>query len=122
MKRYDIPLYRGKFIVILTNSMDKLKGTLGDDYISGELFAHALYVGYKGYQSFVTVFNFDNENMHINHGLITHEVIHCLSYILDSRGIKADLNNDEPVAYLSEWLTNRIYEFIHEKGFKVRYE
>lgn len=42
-------------------------------------------------------------------GVIAHEAFHLTCHVFDERGIKPDLDNDEPQAYLLEWVVDRIY-------------
>jgi len=35
---------------------------------------------------------------------LVHECVHAANYTLESRGVKSDFNNDEPQAYLVEWI------------------
>ena len=41
-------------------------------------------------------------------GAIVHEICHTAIYILNDRGVKLDPNNDEPITYLVEHITNKI--------------
>ena len=41
---------------------------------------------------------------------IAHESLHLTSFLFLRKGIKPDLNNDEPQAYLLGWLVGEIYK------------
>jgi hypothetical protein len=43
-------------------------------------------------------------------GALVHECIHAASYTLIDRGIKIDPRNDEPLAYLSQWVFRKCYD------------
>lgn len=43
-------------------------------------------------------------------GIICHEAVHFANHIMDLAGIKMDGDNDEPQAYLVEWVVDRIWE------------
>lgn len=47
-------------------------------------------------------------------GVLVHECIHAANYCLSDRGIKADAVNDEPTAYLAQWLFDKFKR--HMKG------
>jgi len=44
---------------------------------------------------------------------ITHEVVHIKNQIYLDCGVELDRLNDEPEAYLSGWLFDQIYNFLH---------
>ncbi len=41
--------------------------------------------------------------------VLAHELIHVISALLETRGIKFDPDNDEPIAYLMTWLFRAFY-------------
>lgn len=43
-------------------------------------------------------------------GLLAHEIFHLVSLLYERIGSKFYVDDDEPVAYLIEFLTNRIYK------------
>lgn len=49
-------------------------------------------------------------------GVLVHECIHAANYCLSDRGIKSDAVNDEPTAYLAQWIFDKCKK--HMKGFK----
>ena len=46
------------------------------------------------------------------HSSIAHEVVHIVNAIYDDRGMKLDVHEDEPQAYLTGWITAQIYKAI----------
>ncbi len=50
---------------------------------------------------------------HIPHGVIAHEIFHATTFIMDRIGTKLKLMvSDEPYAYLLNYLTDEIYNFL----------
>lgn len=47
-----------------------------------------------------------------NLAVIVHEVVHIVNFIFKSCGVKLDIDNDEPQAYLTSWLFNEISELL----------
>ncbi len=43
---------------------------------------------------------------------VGHEIVHTVNAIFKSRGIKLDVDNDEPQAYLTGWMTGVVYQTI----------
>lgn len=42
---------------------------------------------------------------------LVHECVHAAHVLMRHRGIKQDLNNDEPEAYLTEWIFQRCMDY-----------
>mgnify|MGYP001774080096 CR=1 FL=1 len=107
VKEYDIPIYRGIFVVIITNNVDELREYIPE--FDGELYAHSWLHAYNDKQGFLCVLNFEARRA-VTHGTIAHEATHIAHMILEQRGVLPDFINDEPVAYLVELLTDTIYK------------
>lgn len=118
VKYKKVPLYHGYFVMIFTNSLKK-----SEKYLEGfdvqEPFADAYHHMFRGKHAFIIVINFDYDGRGITHGVIAHEVTHMVDMILGDRGVIADFVNDEAAAYLSEWITDQAYRFIHDLKFKI---
>ena len=115
-KLLKIPIYDKSVRIVITNDEEKASDNL---HINNGLFAHA--IEWKGEGSdygLWIVFNFE-ANKKISYGVIAHEVFHITNYILDFIGVVPDFKNDEQQAYLIEWLTNKVIEFIKRKGFDI---
>lgn len=115
----SIPLYGGKLVVILTNSTEQLQKYIPSCHDESP-YAHAYYINWKGHQGFTVVLNFDRENVKITHGAITHEAFHIMRFIARERGFDADFDKDEePCAYLIDWVTDEIYKTMKKYNKKV---
>jgi len=117
-----LPIYRGHFVTIITNDFDKIKKI--DPEFRGDqstLYAHSIHMpwGKNKRDGYVIVLNFDNPSRPLYPGTIAHETVHIANMVAGSRGVIADFENDEPIAYLVEWLTDQVHYFINKKGFKV---
>ena len=84
-----------------------------------EIYAHSWFESYKGREGFIMILNFENDFRKITHGVIVHEAIHISNYIALERDIDPDFENDEPIAYLAEWITDEVYKFIKKSNFKI---
>jgi len=111
----DIPLYRGKLIIILTNDMDELQEKI-PNFSAPEIYGHSIMTNWNGHQGFCVILNFDNQFQNITHGAIAHEALHISSMICQGRGINADFYNDEPQAYLCGWIVDVIYSFLSKEN------
>jgi hypothetical protein len=118
IKEKEIPLYRGKLVIVLTNSVSEVK-KINPTYSHDFVYASTFFGNWKGMQGFFVIFNFDHKNYAVYNGTITHEALHCANFIGEARGIVNDGVNDEPFAYLAEWITDEIYKFINKYNVKV---
>lgn len=117
LKSLQVPIYRGKLIILISNSLEKINKYLPDFDVT-EIYAHATLGDYLSEHGYFIILNFNNKNRKITDGVITHEAFHISNYLLLDRGVKADFINDEAQAYLMEWITDQIYKFINKKGLK----
>lgn len=118
-KVLNIPIYKGKFIVILGNDKRKIKKVY-PNFNRETVYATTFYDRYKNDEGYYVVLNFDNKYNKITHGVIAHEALHCVNMLAEYRGFVPDFQNDEPLTYLLEWFVNEIHKFVKEKGFKVK--
>ena len=116
-KTIGVPLYRGNLMIILTNDKKHLQKYLPEFRNIG-IYAHTWCCNINKIESFVIVLNFDNSFRKIHNGSIAHEALHAANFIAKDRGIESDLENDEPIAYLTEWIVDEIYEFVNEHGMR----
>ncbi len=118
-KLLQVPLYKAKFLMILSNSSDLIQKEIGDTNIKHEPFCHTLLRGYKGWTTVAVVINFNNKKGKVTMGAIAHECTHASHFILAEREIQADYNNDEPEAYLTTWFGDELHKFMVSKGFDI---
>jgi hypothetical protein len=123
MKKYlhkkviDVPIYRGKLVIVFTNDNKKLK-KLGVK-IGEKIYATTTTGWYKKTQAYFLILNFKHFFRKIYPGVITHESLHTTNAIAQYCGIVPDVNNDEAMAYIAEWITDQVYKFMNKKGFKI---
>ena len=120
-KLSNVPIYKGKLLIIFSNDIHRANKRLNKFFSEDEeeIFAHAGRSGLNGYKTYVVIINFHSRLGEITHGIITHESIHAANFILDDCDVVPDYDNDEPLTYLAEWITDKIYDFIKQAGFKV---
>ncbi len=118
-KQVQVPIYKGKLLIVLTNDTEGLNRKMGFNY-SGDTFAFAIRTGYKGYQSYLVALNFDNDFAKITHGIIAHEAVHIANFIQEYVGVVPTFDNDEPSAYLTQWVVDEIYKMMSKYKKKAR--
>lgn len=109
--KFRIPIYHGILRVVLTNDFVESAKKLKIDDEGHDLSRLGAFVtpsvDKNGEDNFTVFFRFD-----VHHDLIAHEVVHLVNEIYISRSMTLDPNNDEPQAYLTGWVTGRIYEVL----------
>lgn len=119
-KEIKIPLYVGKLVIIFTNDEETLKKKYPDVYLENS-YSYAYFDGEKNADKFYIVLNFHHPIKKICHGNISHESLHITNFILNDRGVVSDFENDEPVTYLLDWISNEVYKFARDKKMKIEY-
>lgn len=113
-KATQIPLYPGKLVIILTNSVEKLRTLYPDtppELTQNELFAFAWEGKYKSAAAYFILLNFHDKYAKISNGVIAHEALHITNMIAKRMQIQLDPDNDEPLAYILKWITDQVHAF-----------
>ena len=113
-KIIKIPIYKGQLVFVLTNDNKKINKKVPDFKEKTELYGHALNMMYEKEASYIIVLNSKHTHSRMTVGVMAHEAVHIADFIFTNCGITHDLDNDEPFAYLVEWITNELYEFYKE--------
>jgi len=114
----EIPLYRGKLIVILTDDLERLRQEV-PGFEGENIFAHTVYGNRNGWQGCFIILNFKAELQKVTLGTVAHEALHAAMFICDARGISVTAENDEAAAYLTGWVVDEIHSAIAETEFKI---
>lgn len=110
MKKYSypIPIYFGKFNVLIGEDLtkhfrevDKPFNDITDCYIQNDVLR--IDVGIKSSAS---------------PEMIAHECVHAANMIFEHVGAKIDLDNDEPYAYLVGWLVKQVHNSLDKYNRK----
>lgn len=98
-----IPIYTGYLRVIISDDFEHVCKKYDVDLDAADTGAFVFTEIIKGGHKFSIVLKPNASN-----GYIVHESVHLCSNIYDIHGIKPDIHNDEPQAYLTEWLYEQI--------------
>ena len=112
-KEFNIPLYRGLLIVCFSDDAQECVEEFGNKY-NYEQYAHTWHIDRNGMDAILLLFNPNPKHKPITHGVIAHEAVHGCSFLFEIRGALKDIANDEPEAYLVEWMVDRVYESLKE--------
>lgn len=109
-KRIEIPLYYGTLIIIQVEDWDWVNKRFGFDLSNSYCaMVHRIFTK-KGKREYYAVFNCTSEKS--TPDVIAHEVVHLVNRVFLDTGIKPDLDNDEPQAYLTGWFMEQICNFL----------
>lgn len=134
-KKFQLPLYQGSkrsaLHVIITDEYNwnktckKLRSYSDQELELGqykEMAACAIDLEKNGSMTFFIVLTKDRG---LDFNTLSHEAIHIKNKIWKSRGIKLDVNNDEPEAYFMGWLMEKLSgillnEIVEEEINKIK--
>lgn len=111
-------LYRTTFLFFISddfNSEEYLADTLEGDYANCDALCFTEAAG-QPVQIWLQKYVLDGDDLH---EIVAHEIVHAVNILFDKKGIKHDINNDEPQAYLTGYLTKLIYKAIEEFKSKM---
>lgn len=116
VKTFHVPIYRIDFMLIITNDINRTRKEYED--IFGEYTGNpidALCSWSPEEYIFALIIKKDK----IGHGLIAHEVFHCVHRMMETMGDEFSKESHEPYAYLCGWVTSKIYKTIHKLKFRI---
>ena len=113
-KIIKIPIYKGQLVLVLTNDNKKINKKVPDFKEKTELYGHALNMMYEKEASYIIVLNSKHTHSRMTVGVMAREAVYIADFIFANCGITHDLDNDEPLAYLVQWITDELYEFYKE--------
>ena len=104
-KEIKIPIYNDTLIISQSDSLKEVENkydltdTSGYDAITFKMNG-VIHVAFEG---------------NPKTSIIVHESVHITNYIFELSNIDPDLHNDEPQAYLLQWVFEECFNFIHNK-------
>lgn len=114
-----VPLYRGMFHIVLTDSKEEYDSVYDDDFMDevDYLYGHSMHTGEFGDREgcYVMVLNLWADKR-VTHGIIAHEALHIVNFILSHVGSEFDDDNHEHYTYLLEWVIGVVYGFLVDEG------
>lgn len=103
-----IPLYKITLTIILDDDLkyvQKKYKTVSLDNYGAVTLTHQ-----DHFRHFIVAFT---DKDHLSN--IAHEIVHLKNYIFKTIGARLDFDNDEPEAYLTGYLFDLIYNFLHKE-------
>lgn len=105
--KFYVPIYRANITVYLSDDLSEIAKKFKTPNLSN--FGAVALRNQSHYKKYIVAFTRTND-----YGLIAHEVVHLKNYIFLDVGQELDLKNDEAEAYLTEFLFDKIYEFLNK--------
>ena len=116
---FQVPIYKIKFVVVLSNDTEKLSKLIPEWDKNEDPYAHCMLDRHEEKAAVFVILNFHSEEDKITNGIICHEAIHAAGMILNRAEVISSFDNDEPLCYLAEWISNNIYAFIKKQNMKI---
>ena len=125
-KAIQVPLYNYYFKIIVSDDIEELKKDKDvgnvykkDDMHFAQTIDYSTLINKINQDCIFIVLNPKHPTSKLTHGIIAHECLHCVNMLMDSRGHKADRNNDEPDAYLLAWFVDETYKYLNKLKIKL---
>jgi hypothetical protein len=115
-KSFIIPLYGTKFVVSVAPNTGILKKKVSPSIDIENFNALTTYGSYKGFMAHLVSFNLFDKQFPMTHGLIAHECLHATNNVSKVVDLPTEQNDDEPTAYLTQWMVDRVYQCFKEWG------
>ena len=112
-KIIKVPIYIGDLLMLQTNKFEKVNKSYNSNFTKedNKMYDAVVFKDSKKHiNQYIVVLRKD-----ANYAVIAHETVHLVNVIFKDHGIKLDLDNDEPQAYLTGWLFDQIYNFLNKK-------
>lgn len=112
-KIIKVPIYFGNLVMLQTNKFEKVNKNYNSDFIKedNDIYDAVVFKNTKKHiNQYIVVFR-----KNTNYAVIAHETVHLVNTIFKDHGVELDLDNDEPQAYLTGWIFNKIDKFLNKK-------
>ena len=125
-KVFKVPLYPFWYAIVVTDEVKKLKklpieerdtsdmNTEDSIYATTFRDAHEERPDGRKYHCPHIVLNFRNGYSRMTRGVVAHELVHLRSILFKELGIKVNLKNDEPEAYVMGDITDTVLNYLEE--------
>jgi hypothetical protein len=117
----EIPIYYGRVHILVGHDLAALSRAagVGDQGFNGLSLAQYQAYSFTGEKEttrgYFALFRPD-----ASAGLLAHEAVHLVNKIFADRGVKLDIENDEPQAYLMGWLVNQMNYALTSKSIRAK--
>lgn len=109
-KIIKVPIYNGNLVLIETEDFKPIEKKYN---LSNTSTYNAFVFAKDGKNTIEYIMVFRPET--IDPGVIVHESVHIVNELFYNKGIKPDLLNDEPQAYLLQWVFEQAMKFYIKK-------
>jgi hypothetical protein len=106
--KIDIPIYFGRLKIVIAKDFNEAAKRIGYECNSDlSVYDAFVFPGFtkNGFSIYTAVFKPD-----ASYKSVAHEAVHLVNNVFKDRGIKLDVFNDEPQAYLTGWFTGEIHK------------
>lgn len=121
-KEFELPVYSARVVFIYGNSFEEIAKIAEEDNLDPKDIDTLKKGKYRGYcfdvedddkigksNTYVVILKDKDKYTEINS--ITHEILHAVVFILESRGLKFNKQNEEAYTYLTGYLNSEFFKF-----------
>lgn len=112
--KFNLPIYNANIVYIDTDDNNKLEKEWGielDYKPHATVLIRDIHEGEMFKRTYFIILNTKSQAGNIGMGHLAHESFHLSNMILESKGAIATFDNDEPQAYLLQYLFNKGSKF-----------
>jgi hypothetical protein len=120
--KYKIPIYGGTLVVVIVTTSKEIVDMLKDDTLvdcTGVAYTDEMKTN-SGYHNRYTII-LNEEYGNLNYGVVAHEALHITHMVFENKGIRPSTVNDEPQAYLIEWVVNKVFKSLDKYKIEVNF-
>lgn len=110
-KVIDIPIYNGRLIMLKVYDWGEINKKYG--YNLDDLHKACVFKDFN--DEIVVVFKGE-----ASPSIIAHEAVHIVNHVFKDRGVKLDVENDEPYAYFIGWVVIQTTRFLYKVQSDIR--
>ena len=111
-KVIKIPIYFGNLVMLQTNKFQKVNKSYNSNFTKedNDIYDAVVFKDSKKHINQYVIVVRKNPS----YSVIAHETVHLVNAIFKDHGIELSLDNDEPQAYLTGWLFEKIDEVLNK--------
>lgn len=121
-KLIKVDIYDAKLMLVCTDDVDAFEKKFDVSLGKEKIFAHTVWHYIKEdnvkWACVFIIANFKikmSKKYRVTYGDLAHECFHASNMIFEMKGVRPDLSNDEPQAYLIKWIMNQCIKYFTDE-------
>lgn len=110
-KEVDIPIFHDRFTIVKVRNLQDLNAVYNTNIKPNEFEAVTFL---SNDDEIIIAFGGDKDEL-IKTKIIVHECVHLVNYIYERLCMELNTKNDEPQAYIMEWVFDQVEQFLNKE-------